>query len=90
MPAFFFVHRTLNRATRNDRMKTLTPSPFLTGVTAYKTPLAATPVDLFLNGNEGIAPPSEVLEAALRAGVEAVRRYPDNTEIESLIGKIIL
>ncbi len=68
-------------------MKTLTPSPFLTDVTAYKTPLAATPVDLFLNGNEGIAPPSEVLEAALRAGVEAVRRYPDNTEIESLIAE---
>lgn len=66
-------------------MKTLTPSPFLSGVTAYHTPLASTPVDLYLNGNEGIAPPSPVLEAALRAGVEAVRRYPDNSEIERLL-----
>lgn len=70
-------------------MKTLTPSPFLTGVTAYSTPLASTPVDLYLNGNEGIAPPPAVLEAALKAGVEAVRRYPDNGEIESLIASFL-
>jgi histidinol-phosphate aminotransferase len=66
-------------------MKTLTPSPFLTGVTPYRTPLASTPVDLYLNGNEGIAPPSEVLNAALKAGADAVRRYPDNEAMESLL-----
>ncbi len=70
-------------------MKTLNPSPFLTGVTAYSTPLASTPVDLFLNGNEGIPPPSGVLDAALKAGVEAVRRYPDNTQMEEMIASLL-
>lgn len=67
----------------------LTPSPFLSGVTAYKTPMTATPVDLLLNGNEGAPPPSAVLEEALRAGVETVRLYPHNQPVEERLADLL-
>lgn len=61
------------------------PSPFLSGVTAYHSPMAGTPVDLFLNGNEGIGPPEALLATAVELGVDAVRRYPDGVSLEKQI-----
>ncbi len=63
------------------------PSPFLSGVTAYHSPMAGTPVDLYLNGNEGIGPPEALLATAVEMGVEAVRRYPDGVSLEKQIAK---
>jgi histidinol-phosphate aminotransferase len=44
--------------------------------------MAGTPVDLFLNGNEGIGPPPDLLRSVLASGVETVRRYPDGVPLE--------
>lgn len=61
----------------------LEPSPVVAGLTAYAPPRPGAPVDLHLDGNEGEAPPAELLQAVLAAGTEALRRYPDASVLEA-------
>lgn len=67
----------------------LTPSPLLGDVTAYSPPRAGAPVDLHLDGNEGLPPPAELLEAVVRAGPGVIRRYPKTRPMEVEIAAML-
>ncbi len=66
-------------------MTNLKPSPAIRGITAYSVPKPATPVDLYLHGNEGPPPPESVLGALDVHGTEVLRNYPDARPLEALI-----
>ncbi len=63
----------------------LTPSPLLSGVTAYSPPPPPYPIDLRLDGNEGQAPPAGLLEEVIAAGPEIARTYPSTAPLEAEI-----
>jgi len=68
-------------------MRDLKPAPGLARITAYKVPRPVTPVDLHLDGNEGLAPPAAVFEALVSGDPEQLRRYPDAHGLERLIAE---
>jgi len=59
------------------------PVSVLRDVTAYNPGRSACPVDLRLDGNEGRAPSSTLIDALAAAGPEALRRYPDRGPLEA-------
>ena len=68
---------------REDAVFALTFAPGAAKATRYHVPRAETPVDLFLDGNEGATPDDDLFEALRISGVETVRRYPDATALEA-------
>ncbi|MFW5966353.1 MAG: aminotransferase class I/II-fold pyridoxal phosphate-dependent enzyme [Persicimonas sp.] len=66
-------------------MTRLEPSPAIRKISAYSVPRPETPVDLYLHGNEGPAPPESVLGALDAHGSELLRQYPDVGPIEPII-----
>jgi histidinol-phosphate aminotransferase len=52
------------------------PSPNVAGVSGYGIPRAPVPIDLPLDGNEGLAPPPALVEAAAQITPDMIRRYP--------------
>lgn len=65
----------------------LSPAPAFAGVTGYRSPRPNCPVDLRLNGNEGIAPPSELLEYLRSCGPDVMRYYPDAEPFEKMLAE---
>lgn len=67
-------------------------SPFLTprlaSWTAYKVPRHPAPIDLFLDGNEGLSPPPELLRWLAEAPVDVVRRYPSAQHLEARLAAL--
>jgi histidinol-phosphate aminotransferase len=67
-------------------------SPFLTprlaSWTAYKVPRHPAPIDLFLDGNEGLSPPPELLRWLADAPVDVVRRYPSAQHLEARLAAL--
>jgi len=61
------------------------PAAAVAGVQAYQVPQFPASIDLRLDGNEGVAPPAELLEWAVQLGPEALRRYPSTRELEALL-----
>ena len=61
------------------------PTPWLQGVAAYQTPALFAPIDLRLDGNEGMAPPLSLLQALGAEGAEVMRRYPDTAVLRDLL-----
>jgi histidinol-phosphate aminotransferase len=59
----------------------LDPVPALAGQRAYAVPRLPTPIDLVLDGNEGLVPPPELLAELAMVGPDALRRYPDATAL---------
>lgn len=55
----------------------------MAGASAYKVPRAGAPTDLHLDGNEGATPPSSLLGALERYGIDVLRRYPDAGPLEA-------
>ena len=55
------------------------------GQSPYQVPRAPTPIDLCLDGNEGVLPPTSLLEALGELDGEALRRYPKTAELESTL-----
>lgn len=65
------------------------PAPRVASVTAYSVPRHPAPIDLWLDGNEGQAPPGELFAALAAAGPEALRRYPSTTALATkLAGRL--
>lgn len=58
------------------------PRPVRPPASLYKVPDTGTPVDLFLNGNEGAVPSAELFDRLARHGTDVLRRYPDTGELE--------
>ncbi|MBN1283029.1 MAG: aminotransferase class I/II-fold pyridoxal phosphate-dependent enzyme [Proteobacteria bacterium] len=69
--------------------RSIMPSPAVSGMTAYSVPRHGAPIDLWLDGNEGAAPPAELIERIAAAGTEAMRRYPDARPLEERIASMI-
>ncbi|NOZ94274.1 MAG: aminotransferase class I/II-fold pyridoxal phosphate-dependent enzyme [Acidobacteria bacterium] len=59
-------------------------NPALLEIDAYSAHRHPAPVELRLDGNEGPAPPADIVSRAV-AGAEAWRRYPSALAVESLI-----
>ncbi len=51
----------------------------------YRVPRAPTPIDLYLDGNEGASPSDAVLDALSGLDAEALRRYPSTAELEAIL-----
>lgn len=68
-------------------MRDLQPAPGLARITAYKVERPLTPVDLHLDGNEGLVPPAAVLEGLAEQDPDLLRRYPDARGLERLIAE---
>ena len=71
--------------TQSSATLTLRPVPRITDRPPYRSPTPSSPIDLWLNGNEGQAPPAALLEGLRDSIAEIVRRYPDVTELEDLL-----
>jgi histidinol-phosphate aminotransferase len=59
------------------------PIPALEALPAYKVPRHPAPVDLMLDGNEGLAPPASLLAELAAGGPELLRRYPSPAGLEA-------
>ena len=60
----------------------LRPAARIAGTRPYRVPRAATPMDLFLDGNEGARPPEELLRWVSELSPEVLRRYPSTRTLE--------
>ncbi len=65
----------------------LEPVPALSRTTAYRVPRLHTPIQLALDGNEGVRPPAALLDRLSRIDGERLRRYPDAAELEASIAR---
>ncbi len=68
-------------------MSGLRPRAVLNGLTAYSVPRPSVPIDLFLDGNEGIAPPDALLRELAGASAQMLRRYTKTAPLERLIAR---
>lgn len=58
------------------------PVPEVDSITAYQVPRAITPVDLYLDGNEGCPPTDWKPAEILRDNPDLIQRYPDAASLE--------
>ena len=65
----------------------LTPVEAIARQRPYKVPRAATPVDLWLDGNEGAPPPDTLLKALADVDGEGLRRYPSTESLRDLLSE---
>ena len=63
------------------------PAPGVAGEVAYHVPRHGAPIDLPLNGNEGVAPPRALLTALAAADPELLRRYPSAAPLEAALAR---
>jgi len=61
------------------------PSPGVAGERAYHVPRHGAPIDLALNGNEGVAPPRALLTDLAAHDPELLRRYPSAAPLEAAL-----
>lgn len=66
---------------------TLQPRRALAGEKAYRVPRSATPIDLYLDGNEGARPPAELFDVLSESGVAVLRDYPSTKALEGLLAE---
>jgi histidinol-phosphate aminotransferase len=65
------------------------PSPArrVVGGQPYASPAPPAAIDLWLNGNEGLSPPAELIERVRGRFGDLVRRYPSVGELEALLAE---
>lgn len=61
------------------------PSPRMAGAVAYGIPRAAAPIDLPLDGNEGLRPPAALLAACAGIEPDMIRRYPSTAALAGIL-----
>ena len=61
------------------------PAPSMADVAEYNPSHPVAPIDLRLDGNEGVGPPQAFLDGFGALPVEIVRRYPDSKPVEELL-----
>ncbi len=66
----------------------LGPVPALAGVRPYHVPRHPAPIDLFLDGNEGLPAPADLLAPLATADAEMARRYPSAAALEARIAAL--
>ncbi len=67
------------------RSTSFVPSLGVKAFKPYVVPRLETPLDLFLDGNEGAVPPVSLLSDLARLGPELMRRYPDARALEAML-----
>jgi len=69
----------------------LRPSPLLGDMTAYEALRFSdkSPVDLYLEGNEGPAPKAEIFDKVVALGPEIIRRYPSTKPLENQLAEML-
>jgi histidinol-phosphate aminotransferase len=70
-------------------MKNTQPEPvsWLPEASVYRVPRPRTPVDLYLDGNEGSVPGESLLDCLRQGMPDVLRRYPDPSELEELLAE---
>ena len=63
----------------------LRPAPQVASTSAYRVPPSPTPMDLFLDGNEGSVPPLDLIRAVSELAPDVLRRYPNKTALEATL-----
>jgi len=61
------------------------PSPRVAGAAAYGIPRAPAPIDLPLDGNEGLRPPAALLAACVEIQPDTIRRYPGTATLTAAL-----
>lgn len=74
---------TLNGSSRPQP----SPADRAAASTPYLSPRPPGEIDLWLNGNEGAAPPAALLEALRARGPETLRRYPNAGDLTAQIAR---
>ncbi len=64
--------------------RTVTPNPALGQLEPYAVVAHGAPIDLKLDGNEGVAPSDDLLTALCQSSTELLRCYPDARELQRL------
>lgn len=65
--------------------RSIVPSPRVAGTSGYAVPRSALPIDLPLDGNEGLRPPPALLAACAEIGADTVRRYPSTAALAAAL-----
>jgi histidinol-phosphate aminotransferase len=68
-----------------DSISKLQPAKQVGQTTAYRVPPSPTPVDLFLDGNEGAIPSPELIRAVIDQAPDVLRRYPKKAALEATL-----
>ncbi len=68
---------------------TIKPSPLIEGQKAYSPLRPSTPIDLFLDGNEGLLRKIDTLEKLIPTDPELLRSYPSATRVEKRIADML-
>src|SRR5262245_48924296 len=63
------------------------PSPRVAGISGYGIPRRALPIDLPLDGNEGLRPPPALLAACGAIPPDTVRRYPSTAALAAALAE---
>jgi histidinol-phosphate aminotransferase len=69
------------------RAMQLKPAPGIGAIEPYAPPAFSRPIDLKLDGNEGLLPNPEILLALSRIGPDVLRRYPNARPLEELLAR---
>lgn len=69
----------------SERPFSLRPTDAVSGVNAYSVPRTQAPLDLILDGNEGIPPPAWLFDVLKDHGPELLRRYPRTLDVAALL-----
>lgn len=64
-----------------------TPVAPIRDATPYRVPRAPTPIDLYLDGNEGVLPSEAVFDGVDDLDARALQRYPKATELEARLAE---
>jgi len=72
----------------SEKIATVALSPRAEALVAYKVPRHPAPIDLFLDGNEGLTPPPALLGWLADAGVDVARRYPSPGALEARLAAL--
>jgi histidinol-phosphate aminotransferase len=67
--------------------RTRLPVPVHGDPAPYGVPRPRSPVDLYLDGNEGAVPPAELLDDLRSIGPDLFRRYPDTSFLEKRLAE---
>jgi histidinol-phosphate/aromatic aminotransferase/cobyric acid decarboxylase-like protein len=65
------------------------PSPLVEGRNAYRQLRPSTPIDLYLDGNEGLLRNGNALDKLIDADPELLRSYPSSNTLEKRIAGML-
>lgn len=77
----------MNQSAPDNPTAALRPTPAVADTPPYRVPQPAERIDLRLDGNEGVAPPADLLALAASLGPEILRTYPNKAPLEAALAQ---